>query len=117
MDETEGLLKRNVIYVGDTEDGGIAASLQHLGRMHVRGPGLEINLAAVGITGPWLVLEKLPDTARLTCACHCGGVHFQLLPPRSPEDRYIAGIDTCHCCRVTTGFELSTCTSVPLDKF
>ena len=115
MAETTGLLNRNVIFVGDTKDGGIAVWLKHLVPMFVTGPGAgaeEDDQAALTRSS----YPSLPEDARLECECHCGGVNFQILPPASLEERYTAGIDTCTSCRLTTGFELSTWASVPLDK-
>lgn len=113
-DETAGLLDRNVIFVGDTKDGGIAVWLKHLKPMFVAGPGTgaeEVDLAA--LTRP--SYPSLPEDARLQCKCHCGGVSFQILPPKEGQG-FTAGIDTCTSCRLTTGFELCTWTSVPLDN-
>ncbi len=53
MDETEGLLKRNVIFVGDTKDGGAAVWLKHLAPM-------------VFVAGPSDAAEEADLTALLT---------------------------------------------------
>lgn len=115
MDETAGLLKRDQIWIGDNLDGGLALWLKRVGTRCLIGPGSEVvnqdhkMLKATPLDSP------LPFEARLTCRCHCGDVEFAITAPSNGE-KYTAGIDTCTSCRLTTGFELTAWTSVPLDK-
>ncbi|KAK5063123.1 hypothetical protein LTR84_005199 [Exophiala bonariae] len=115
MDETQGLLKRDQIWLEDTLDGGQALWLEGIGERFMVGNGSEVvqqNHAIFKAPNP---VSPIMSEERLLGRCHCGEVEFGVGAPPTGE-RYDAGIDTCTSCRLTTGFELTAWTSVPLEK-
>jgi hypothetical protein len=111
-------LERNVIFVGDTGDVGMSVWLYGegggVGKRFVGGPDSE-EVEEHEFRTLSRSSSDLPADARLDGTCHCGGVHFQILRPAERKG-YTAGIDTCTSCRLTTGFELTFWTSVPLNN-
>jgi hypothetical protein len=115
LDQTEGLLDRHIIFVDDTRDGGMSIWLKGIGTVGRKSTMILESVKPNLLQQPPLRLSlELRSDARLHGQCHCGGVQFQILPPK--DKRYTAGIDTCTSCRLSTGFELTFWTSVPLNK-
>jgi len=81
MDETEGLLKRDQIWIADTLDGGLALWLEGTGTRYLIGPGSEVVHKDHEILKATSPDSPLPLEARLTCRCHCGDVEFAITPP------------------------------------
>lgn len=115
MEETEGLLKRDQIWIADTLDGGLALWLEGVGTRYLIGPGSEVVNQDHEILKAASQDSPLSLDPCLNCRCHCGDVEFVITAPPNGE-KYTAGIDTCTSCRLTTGFELTAWTSVHLDK-
>ena len=113
LDKTEGLLNRNLIFLDDTIDGGLSIWLQDVGPMLAAGSDGK-NFESRGFDPGQSLATPAPDE-RLLSKCSCGEVQFQLLPPEDGK-RYEAGLDGCRSCRLTTGFEISSWTSVPLSR-
>jgi hypothetical protein len=115
MAKTEGLLKRDQIYIGDTEDGGLGLWLEGVGTKFWVDSGSEVIQSDHRILQSASSTSALPLDALLKARCQCGDVEFSIKAPSNGE-RYTAGIDACSSCRLTTGFELTAWTSIPLDK-
>jgi hypothetical protein len=113
LDGTQGLLERNVIFIGDTKDGGLAIWLSGIRKMFAAGP--DSDEVDVGSLKQGLSTSRPTPNERLLGQCHCGGVRFQIRP-QSDGAQYAAGLDTCASCRLTTGFEISSWFSVSLSQ-
>lgn len=117
LDKTEGLLKRDQIWLEDTLDGGLSLWLNDVGTRYKVGGGSEVvgqdhEIFKAASTS---VSPLLPHDARLVGCCYCGEVEFEITAP-SKGEKYPAGICTCTSCRLTAGFELTAWTSIPFDK-
>lgn len=114
LDRTQGLLRRTLIFIDDTRDGGLSVWLNGVGRKFAGSPDDE---PMKDDPSRFLHIEPstLPPEARLQGSCHCGGVQFIILPPSDPE-RYKAEICACKSCRTTAGFEITCWTSIPLSQ-
>lgn len=105
-------LERKLIFVEDTVDGGMAPWLKDVRKAFAEGSGSrELQDEAL-----WTSSKKgSKGTETLLGKCHCGRVQFEILPPTDGQ-YYEAGLDACASCRLTTGFEISSWTSVPLTQ-
>lgn len=115
MDETEGVLKRDQIWIADTLDGGQALWLEGIGERYMIGNGSEVVHPDHDIFRATSSALPIPLDELLIGRCHCRDIEFAIKAPPDGE-KYHAGIDTCTSCRLTTGFELTAWTSVPLGK-
>lgn len=111
--ETSDLaLARKLIFVEDTVDGGMAPWLRDVGKVFAEGSGSR-ELQDEAPRASSKTGSRKNDI--LLGKCHCGKVQFEILPPTDGQ-RYEAGLDACSSCRLTTGFEISSWTSVPLSQ-
>ncbi|KEF59572.1 uncharacterized protein A1O9_04417 [Exophiala aquamarina CBS 119918] len=115
LDRTQNLLKRNQIFLGDTCDGGLSVWMNGMGQKFEGSPDVEPFDFKTDLHKDKELDKDLPSTAHLLGMCHCHGVQIRILPP-SEKQRYSAGLDFCTSCRTTTGFEVTSWTSVPLSQ-
>lgn len=115
-------------WIEDTKDGGMSAwLLEDRGEMYLRGGG---SPKIADTESQQMVKPRSAKSASETLAasCHCGGIQLCITRPTAePEGdrvqgkywlasdghRYNAVLDTCHSCRLVSGFEVSAWVYVP----
>lgn len=126
-----GLLKRGVLWVGDTGDGGVSGWVGGGKKGSVEGWGggkwmfgrggevaSEERVAKMveGVQKELLGREKGEEV--LSGRCHCGAVRIEVLPPEKGAEKKDCSADLCACtsCRRTSGFEVTAWAHVRKDK-
>lgn len=112
---TQGLLRRDQIFIQDTRDLGLSLWLEGVGRRLEEVHDSETIETGAGRNNSLSLAVNLTIDDRLVVRCHCGGIDLRVRPPKG-KARYTAEICLCSSCRLTTGFELTTWASVPTSQ-
>ncbi|KAI9833171.1 MAG: hypothetical protein M1819_003794 [Sarea resinae] len=145
LDRVEGVVKvAGHIYVGDTKDGGLSEWLLKLDqdqplKRWEQSAGKSKALPENHWPASKMAASK-NEQKQLEVRCHCGGVHFHIIPAvkkslneispsasdgekltwllRAVLGKYACGVCVCSSCRLASGFDINAWCYVPkIDLF